>query len=287
MLCLSMPSSSVKFDQKVAIGVTESNLSPPKRPKLSLQTTVCDRPRTFGKSSTTLMLATSTSGETNNSPTINNTYFNAFHAPRQTAATTTNLTFQSPPTTITPSSSSTHHNRTSTLLRPSSSDDAPKLPYTQPLGLRSILRHGPLPRPAPRSASSRHQRPRFPAPKRVLYKTPIQEEIRTSRYTATHFDLVLLEREQKAANGAEDEESVQCPPTAGQESDSDEDAAATARRKDDDGEDVAGTPLSPRKRGKQKREWTWTLAPPLSQQQQQQQGVQDRETRATVEKPHG
>ena len=95
---------------------------------------------------------------------------------------------------------------------------------------------------------------------------------------------MLLEWERKDGTVAEDGKGVQCAAVQQQEEEEDKDKDSDGAGNGKEGEAYeggVGTPLSPRKRGKQKREWSWTLASPV------QQGEQDRETRTAVEKPHG
>ena len=76
-----------------------------------------------------------------------------------------------------------------------------KLPYQQPLHIRSILRNSPLPTQHRRRITvSSTSSPLFPRVKRVRYAEPLAGEIKTEVYVKSHFELF--------AEGAEDGEVV-------------------------------------------------------------------------------
>ncbi|KAJ5567310.1 hypothetical protein N7535_006616 [Penicillium sp. DV-2018c] len=87
------------------------------------------------------------------------------------------------------------------LLHPTNNPFNHRNPYQLPIGVRSILRNSPLDHSTrrrsvsisaggngPNGAGSR--RVFFPAKKQVSYRYPLEEEIRTERYTAQHIDLL-------------------------------------------------------------------------------------------------
>ncbi|KAJ5544995.1 hypothetical protein N7461_007299 [Penicillium sp. DV-2018c] len=161
------------------------------RPKLTLQTT--SLPRTFGTSNTGLSYSFAT-GPTA-SPTIRNTFKNAYEVTSPSSATTT---------TTSPSKASSRFNskpNSPYLLHPTNNPFNHRNPYQLPIGVRSILRNSPLDHSTrrrsvsisaggngPNGAGSR--RVFFPAKKQVSYRYPLEEEIRTERYTAQHIDLL-------------------------------------------------------------------------------------------------
>lgn len=165
------------------------------RPKLTLQTT--SLPKTFGSSTTGLSLSFTTGPGV--SPTVRNTFKNAYDVPSPASAT------------CSPSKSVHGHrfnNRTSKPTSPyihhppNTNPLNPRYPYQLPLGVRSILRNSPLDTPSHRrsgstsAASSRGgRRVFFPPKKQVTYRYPLEEEIRTVKYTAQHLDLVQEERD--------------------------------------------------------------------------------------------
>ncbi|KAF7717983.1 Uncharacterized protein PECH_004686 [Penicillium ucsense] len=164
------------------------------RPKLTLQTT--SLPRTFGSSSTGLSLSLA-AGSTA-SPTVRNTFKNAYDVTSPTSTSNSPSTTAPPSLRLNcakPTSPYIHHahNHTTSFFHRSN-------PYQLPLGVRSILRNSPLEPTARRRSGSISagasgpggagaRRVFFPAKKQVSYRNPLEEEIRTVRYTAQHFDL--------------------------------------------------------------------------------------------------
>ncbi|KAK3215067.1 hypothetical protein GRF29_19g2108628 [Pseudopithomyces chartarum] len=143
------------------------------RPKLRLDT---HQVRTFGKGSS-LRLDTLSAV----SPTARNTFSNAYEPPAHPAPSRLRLSIDSscktPPSASTPSSAST---LSSTLTSASADSATITIPYKQPHNLRSILTNGPAPLTSRKMASAR---PLFPAEKRVSFRTPLEEEIKTVKYT--------------------------------------------------------------------------------------------------------
>ncbi|KAI9040984.1 uncharacterized protein KD926_007525 [Aspergillus affinis] len=254
------------------------------RPKLTLQTT--SLPRTFGTSSTGLSL--SLAGGATASPTVRNTFKNAYDA-------------AIPSATASPSKPSA-----SRFSKPSSpypsyaqnNSNSNNNPYQLPLGVKSILRNSPLePTCRLRSASvatsatggTGSRRVFFPAKKQVNYRQPLEEEIQTVHYTARHSDLSgEPEIEQKPPQTSSDQDSdSSLAPSDASTSDEDDSSAGTRRsplstlerkkRKHlsaekqvravalmDGLEENYGstTPQTPRqKRVKRRCEWRWTLGP--------------------------
>ncbi|KAK1138826.1 hypothetical protein N8T08_001743 [Aspergillus melleus] len=252
------------------------------RPKLTLQTT--SLPRTFGTSSTGLSL--SLAGGVTASPTVRNTFKNAYDAAIPSSATAS------------PSKSSA-----SRFSKPSSpyplyaqnNSNTNNNPYQLPLGVKSILRNSPL-EPTCRLATSAtgstgSRRVFFPAKKQVNYRQPLEEEIQTVHYTARHSDLSgEPEAEQQPPQTSSDQDSdsnSSLAPSDASTSDEDDSAAGTRRSPSStlerkkrkhlsaekqvravalmDGlEENYGstTPQTPRqKRVKRRCEWRWTLGP--------------------------
>ncbi|CAG7925795.1 unnamed protein product [Penicillium olsonii] len=248
------------------------------RPKLTLQTTAL--PRTFGSSTTGLSFSFAAAPAA--SPTVRNTFKNAYEVPSPSSATTSPskpARFHSKPTSP--------YIHTNTLSRP----------YQQPLGVRSILRNSPL---EPRRSGSisagcpSARRVFFPAKKQVSYKYPLEEEIHTERYTAQHLDLVseAVPKAEPAPGGphrsspdqTKDKEDSDSAPEASDDTEtSDENPQShsltkTERKKrrtmqmerqvravallDGFEADGSSTPQTPRQpRAKRRREWKWTLGP--------------------------
>ncbi|KAI4913095.1 uncharacterized protein J4E92_009967 [Alternaria infectoria] len=159
----------------------------PPRPKLSINT---EQPRILGKGAS-LRLETLSAV----SPTVRNTFSNAYErpatAPTLQRPSRPQLSIESdvPATSgstsaSTPSSAST---LSSTLTSASHDSATLSIPYKQPHNLVSILSNSPARSIIPRKMGS--SRPMFPAEKRVSFRTPLEEEITTTRYTLAHSDI--------------------------------------------------------------------------------------------------
>lgn len=222
------------------------------RPKLTLQTS--SLPRTFGSSTTGLSRPFTAAPGT--SPTVRNTFKNAYDVTSPTSATTSpskGPSHRFP--TDKPISPYVHHSSNNTFNYRS--------PYQLPLGLRSILRNSPLDTASHRRsgsisagtsgpASAGTRRVFFPAKKEVSYRVPLEEEIHTTNYTAQHLDLVLEEEEQEK-NAQKDAVTVAVPreadrgpedPTADSTDDSDSSLASSASSTSDEASADEGVPKS-------------------------------------------
>ncbi|KAJ4985388.1 hypothetical protein SVAN01_09143 [Stagonosporopsis vannaccii] len=165
---------------------------PSQRPKLTVNT---HQPRVFGKAAS-LRLDTLSAA----SPTARNTFNNAYEPATTTNTSSTLNAFVAPPpgppaklrldisstapapaSICTPDSASTLSS--STLTSASSESAGCTIPYKQPHNLNSILANS---RIVPRKMASR---PMFPAEKRVSFRTPLEEEIKTVKYTWASSDL--------------------------------------------------------------------------------------------------
>lgn len=196
----------------------------PSRPKLTLQTSAL--PRTFGRSTTGLSLLTTSS------PTVHNTFKNAYDVPAPASAIPTATTTT---TTTTPAPSSLHCQKPSKPLcspYPSYYSNNAGNSYQQPIGVKSILRNSPLePATHRRSVSvaanngngaSGSRRVFFPAKKQVSYRQPLEEEIRTVHYVARHSDLIVEEKTKSELGISQPQPQPQPqPPSEGSDTDSD------------------------------------------------------------------
>lgn len=169
------------------------------RPKLTLQTTAL--PRTFGTSTTGLSRPFTAAPGT--SPTVRNTFKNAYDVPSPTSTPTS------------PSKGPNHRFPTDKPISPYVHHPTTNSPfnhraYQLPIGVRSILRNSPLDTASRRRSGSisagaggpggaGSRRVFFPAKKEVSYRMPLEEVIHTERYTAQHIDLVREEEEEKEA----------------------------------------------------------------------------------------
>ncbi|KAJ5679303.1 hypothetical protein N7462_007547 [Penicillium macrosclerotiorum] len=198
------------------------------RPKLTLQTS--SLPRTFGSSNTGLSLSFATAPTA--SPTVRNTFKNAYEIPSPSSATS------SPSKTLPshrfPSSKSlspyVHFSSNTTTA--TNSPFSSRSPYQLPLGVRSILRNSPIERASRGSSVSTSstgpggagaRRVFFPAKKQVSYRHPLEEVIRTDQYTAQHLDLL---KEDDTAAGAVQEAPAPEEPTPDSTEDDDSDSAS-------------------------------------------------------------
>ena len=241
--------------------------APSKRPKLSLQTS--SLPITFGKSSTALAMTASALPAA--SPTVLNTFNNAYDLPRRPSPSTT------------PSSTSRLAQRPPRSMASVVSRREDDWPYKVPLGIRGILRNTPIPASIRKSSvCSNSSSPRngrrvfFPPTKRVCYRHPLEEEITTVKFVARHSDL----------SSSDESESDSAPETVPEDLDdtldittSDEDnriqvrpkkglkrysrrqiRAAAVRDRVGDGHDQNVQSKTPSDR-KKRRRWEWTLGP--------------------------
>ncbi|KAH7556563.1 hypothetical protein BM1_05997 [Bipolaris maydis] len=189
----SHPSMPKPYSQSSAMSTMTASLpiippprQQPARPKLSINT---EQPRILGKGAS-LRLDTLSAA----SPTVRNTYTNAYERPstaptlqrpqRPSLSIESDLPAAANNSASTPSSAST----LSSALTSASADSATSaLPYKQPHNLVSILSNSPARSIVPRKMAS--SRPMFPAEKHVCFRTPLEEEITTTRYTMAHSDL--------------------------------------------------------------------------------------------------
>ena len=186
-------SSSPALQSTMATSLPIMPSRPSQRPKLTVNT---HQPRVFGKGAS-LRLDTLSAV----SPTVRNTFNNAYEPNTTTNTSSTLNTYVAPPpgppaklrldintTSANPASISTPDSAStlaSTLTSASSesSSSISTIPYKQPHNLNSILSNS---RIVPRKMASR---PMFPAEKRVSFRTPLEEEIKTVKYTWANSDL--------------------------------------------------------------------------------------------------
>ncbi|OJJ59484.1 hypothetical protein ASPSYDRAFT_88403 [Aspergillus sydowii CBS 593.65] len=174
---LPPPQHSTVSHSSMACGLTSNATSRTptlSRPKLTLQTS--SLPVTFGRSTTGLSLSLATGATA--SPTVHNTFKNAYDVAYPPSAP------------VSPSRSTS--NRFSNPSSPYTSSN----PYQLPLGVKSILRNSRLERRPSQAAPngpngcSSSRRVFFPTKKQVNYRYPLEEEIKTVKYTARHSDIV-------------------------------------------------------------------------------------------------
>lgn len=245
----------------------------PKRPKLSLNT--LNVPSTFGKKSTSLRLDTLSATSPTARNTFSNATFNSQGIPGVQAQTASSGDF---PTDAqhdrqpSPTDTATSNDSASSASTIESSLDGP--PYCLSHNVTSILRNGPIPRPRPQKTSfAMSKRVMFPATKKVAFRTPLEEEVKTSRYTMRHVDIdsstsTISTLELSPAK----EEEVQPCDSATEEGQKPTKNAPVVSKKmvpasqtgdkressdEEDSDTPAATPIAGRR--KRSRHWVWTL----------------------------
>ncbi|KAI9664326.1 MAG: hypothetical protein M1831_002259 [Alyxoria varia] len=238
------------------------------RPKLSLNTSIPQNP--VSKGNTGLRLDTLSAI----SPTVRNTYKNTyeergFPATPFEASGSSQSTRSIPLKPLTP-----HPSHTSTALPTSrgsnlptlsestssscslspSSPGTPPIPYKASTELSSILRNSPFSSRNVQDGSSPSSRPKPKQPEiHVAFRQPLDEEITTSRYTASHLDLIDPEPLSTSSSGSGSS------PRTGKKRDSPSDEEDESNEERDEGGSVPKTPVAGRR--KRRRAWVWTLGP--------------------------
>ena len=241
-------------------------MSPGKRPKLSLITT--DLAPTYSGSTSS---RNAVKPDATATPTTLNTFTNAF-----------DLTYRPSPASALPSPGGLLQRRTSG--HPASpTTKLSERPYNLnlPFGVRSILKNSPLPRDARRpstcsaSASPRtSRRVFFQPPKRVTFRTTLEDEIITKSYVMRHADLSSSDEETNSSEGGDSSR------TSSEEGEDEieergilvDDISPRGRRKRklmtisdmsarelNRGRDERSRSTSERRTKRKKRMWEWTL----------------------------
>ena len=228
-----------------------------KRPKLSLQTSV------FASNlipSTSCQIGTNLNTQ---SPTTSNTQQNSRlnDGPSSTSSSSSSTTKSD--VEILPSSSTTTNSSTSLTSSTNSQTSfllSPKIPYSLPLGHRSILRNGPLPRHIRSAITTRMPLKHLFAPvKRVTFTRSSPENILPSSSDETVYTISASETKEEDSininNEDNDIEMVIADPST-------ETPEATRRREErkaaiqeEDGGHTSRN--SRRSRPKRRREWIW------------------------------
>ncbi|KAK1815301.1 hypothetical protein LTR12_010270 [Friedmanniomyces endolithicus] len=228
-----------------------------KRPKLTLDTH--DSSSLFGKASTSVRLETLSA----TSPTVRNTFRNGHDAAQQRR---------------TSDSSAASYSSTSTVDSLSA-----EVPYKIAFNITSILSNSPIPRTRYARNRFAQSRPLFPAAKKVVFRAPLTEDIKTSRYTMAHSDIEIsitsipiidtnpVEITEGESHATATTTEINVHPAC---------VAATAphtgeKRESSDEEDSDTCPATPvAGRRKKSRVWRWTLGPvEASSKQEQPDGV--------------
>jgi hypothetical protein len=242
------------------------------RPKLSLQTS--SLPLAFGKSSTALAITASALPTA--SPTLLNTFNNAYEIPHRFSP-------------VTASPTGTRSARPSCRLVSPFASSKEDRPYQVPLGLKGILRNSPMSSSLRKSSfcptceSPRTgRRAFFPAAKKVTFRTILEEEIRTATYVAKHSDLSSDEEgsdsdecSELSLSSSDDESVVDETPDQKEEAEISQPRKKRKARSNRQIEaaairDCVGSaetipkrlkPTFGTKRKRRRRQWEWTLEP--------------------------
>lgn len=301
-----LPSSPMPYSQASMPALLPPAPSPAKRPKLTLNTSTT--PQVFGKGSTSLRLETLSA----TSPTGRNTFRNGYGQDRSLKTTRAkpqrpNLTplatvesapakpqLPTPLRTDLPSSAEsgdiTSSSAASTTSISTIDSLSTEVPYKLTYNITSILSNGPLPRTKSKKTSFAPSRPMFPLPKRVAFRAPLTEDIKTSKYTMAHSDIdssnstiSTLElpspaqelkhdktkevHAEDAKDGAAEDTLVASPRTGEKRESSDE----------DDSDTCPATPVAGRR--KKSRQWRWTLGPVEPESEVSSQSPQSQDKR--------
>ncbi|OAK93655.1 hypothetical protein IQ06DRAFT_235897 [Phaeosphaeriaceae sp. SRC1lsM3a] len=249
------------------------------RPKLSVNTA---QPRSFGKGAS-LRLDTLSAV----SPTRINTFSNTYPALERPSKPRLSIDSSIPNAPSAPASTSNTPSSASTLssaLTSASHESATTtIPYKQPHNLVSALANSPVRSIIPRKMAA--SRPMFPAEKRVSFRTPLEEEITTVKYTLAHSDIeasvstlsslgsstssdssttavhhsltsdastkISLSASDRSAASSTESSPRPKEPRAGDKRDS--------SSSEDDSDSCPDTPVPGRR--KRTRDWRWTLGP--------------------------
>ncbi|KAL6249844.1 hypothetical protein RBB50_003700 [Rhinocladiella similis] len=269
---IDLAPSSVLRPNDALTPVSMSSDNQARRPKLSLQTS--NLTPTFHGASGPVDMAKNPNTAT---PTTFNTFNNAF-----------DLTFRPSPVISASSPVTAKRSQPKSIHQSLSPTRTSEEPYnlSQPFGVRSILKNSPLPRHDRRrstcSASASPALPVpgrrifFPAPKRVAFRSNLEEEIVTKEYVLRHVDLTSSSEEanssetEGSSSGSMDEAeevkeilSIRVDEYSGRgrRKRKDRPVSETSTEGTDRGRDERSRSVSARRSKRKKRRWEWTLPP--------------------------
>ncbi|WPH04998.1 Hypothetical protein R9X50_00789600 [Acrodontium crateriforme] len=286
-----LPSAPMTYCLAPAPALSPNAPSPSKRPKLSLNTS--SGAALFGKKSTSLRLETLSA----TSPTAVNTFSNGYEAERmvQTPSAKSRRPSLTPITTdvslvtSSPNNSSqtdrsdspetVSSSATSTTSYSTTDSYQTEIPYKLSYNVTSILSNGPYPKNRYQRHTFAQSRPMFPAPKKVAFRAPLTEDIKTIKYTLAHADiessastistlqLSPMETEETSTNPSTDNGSPKAVNNEAEQSGESSPHTGDKRESSDeeDSETCPATPVAGKR--KRHRQWRWTLAPIGSGQQ--------------------
>ncbi|KAK3697321.1 hypothetical protein LTR37_017554 [Vermiconidia calcicola] len=274
-----LPSSPMAYSQPTIPTLATPGPTPSKKPRLSLNT--FNVAPVFGKGSTSLRLETLSA----TSPTARNTFRNAQDIERRTkrpnvtplatntiAGCTESITSPREGLSKLEDKSDTSTKSSSCASTTSTTDSLHSgVPYKLTFAATSILINGPISRERCRTTSFSQSRPMFPTSKKVAFRAPLTEDIKTSKFTMRHSDI-----ESSSSTISTLELSPSDDNTDGNESVLEEQAQKADQEghtlgsaqsgdkgespdKEDDGDKCPATPVAGRRM--KHRQWRWTLGP--------------------------
>ncbi|KAM3418812.1 hypothetical protein BST61_g4780 [Cercospora zeina] len=277
-----LPSQHMGYSAASAPTPRRPSRPPAKRPKLSLDTD--NVPSIFGKRSTSLRLETLSA----TSPTARNTLRNALDpvtipiknssSPRPVVSSLKIATHPPQPEPDQVQSTTAHDSAASSATTTSSLSSLDSLsslvPYKLAFNSTSILVNSPLPR-TPRRAHVGHPKPMFPAPKKVAFREPLTEDVKTTRFTLRHSDIESststistleltpsdseVDQDTKEQDNKRPDQPDRRPATTSPPSPHTGDKRESSDEEESDSDSCPATPVAGRR--KRHRQWVWTLGP--------------------------
>ncbi|KAK3699213.1 hypothetical protein LTR37_016574 [Vermiconidia calcicola] len=274
-----LPSSPMTYSQPTIPTLPAPGPTPSKKPRLSLNTSSVAP--VFGKVSTSLRLETLSA----TSPTARNTFRNAQDIERRSKGPistplATNTTTERTEGMISlreglsnsenESDASTHSSSSASGISTNDSLHS-RVPYKLTFAATSVLTTGPVSRERCRTASFSQSRPMFPTSKKVAFRAPLTEDIKTSKFTMRHSDIEsssstisTLELSPADENTDGNEKVVE---EQAQKADQEGHTLGSAQSgdrgespdKEEDGDSCPATPVAGRRM--KHRQWRWTLGP--------------------------
>jgi len=277
-----LPSAPINYSKASVPTLLPPESTSSKRPKLSLNTT--QTPTLLGgKGSTSLRLETLSAV----SPTARNTFSNAYEPPTLKALgakpqrpsltpLTTNVPAR-PSKLSTPVSADLSASTNTPELTSSSSVSTldslrGEAPYQLAYNTTSILSNGPLPKTTSKKTSFARSRPMFPTPKKVAFRAPLTEDIRTTKYIMAHSDIesssstistLELPSPVYVTGTAAGKEETRIDEKKGEVGEREASSPQTGEKREssdeEDSDTCPSTPVAGRR--KRHRQWRWTLGP--------------------------
>jgi hypothetical protein len=145
------------------------------------------------------------------------------------------------------------------------------IPYKLPYTTSSILINSPI-ISRKRRAPYGPFKPMFPAPKKVAFRSPLTEDVHTTKYTLRHSDIdsscstistleltPAEDNESSTSDSSSDRSHASSPPRSRSSSPRTGDKRESSDEEDSTDESCPTTPVAGRR--KRQRHWVWTLGP--------------------------